>query len=378
MQNIDVVFFDAGGGHRSAATALDLVIRQQRRPWNVRLVNLQELLDEIDIARKFTGLRVQDIYNTMLRKGWTLGSPQLVPLMHGLIRLFHRRQVEILKRHWIRSQPDLAVSVIPNFNRALFESLSMALPGVPMVTILTDLADYPPHFWLEPQDQWVICGTERAVEQAKAMGLDPSKILRASGMILHPKFYETTAVNRTSERARLGLEEDWPTGIVLFGGYGSGVMEKILDRLDRSGLKLQLILICGHNDKLRNRLRAHKGRIPVWVEGFTQEIPYFMRLADFFIGKPGPGSISEALAMGLPVIVECNAWTLPQERYNARWIMEQGVGLVVHKFGDIEPAVRTLLEPSHFARFRSRVASVQNRAIFEIPEFLERILETRR
>jgi len=378
MQNIDVVFFDAGGGHRNAAMALDWVVRRQQRPWNVRLVNLQELLDEIDIFRKFTGLRVQDIYNTMLRKGWTLGSPQLVPLMHGLIRLFHRRQVEILKRHWIRSQPDLAISVIPNFNRALFESLSIALPGVPMVTILTDLADYPPHFWLEPQDQWVICGTDRAVEQAKAMGLDPSKIFRASGMILHPRFYETPTMDRQAERARLGLKEDWPTGVVLFGGYGSNVMEEILDRLDRSGLKLQLILICGHNDPLRDRLRARRSRIPVWIEGFTHEVPYFMRLADFFIGKPGPGSISEALAMGLPVIVECNAWTLPQERYNARWVMQEGLGLVVRKFGEIDTAVKNLLEPAHFVRFQSRVASIRNRAIFEIPEFLERILESRR
>ena len=43
-----------------------------------------------------------------------------------------------------------------------------------------------------------------------------------------------------------------------------------------------------------------------------------MQLADFFIGKPGPGSISEAVQQGLPVIVVDNAWTMPQERYNAR------------------------------------------------------------
>ena len=44
--------------------------------------------------------------------------------------------------------------------------------------------------------------------------------------------------------------------------------------------------------------------IPMFVEGFTKEVPYYMRLSDFFIGKPGPGSISEALAMKLPVLVE--------------------------------------------------------------------------
>ena len=45
-----------------------------------------------------------------------------------------------------------------------------------------------------------------------------------------------------------------------------------------------------------------------------------MWLSDFFIGKPGPGSISEAIQMKLPVIIERNSWTLPQERYNADWV----------------------------------------------------------
>ena len=64
-----------------------------------------------------------------------------------------------------------------------------------------------------------------------------------------------------------------------------------------------------------------------------------MSLADFFIGKPGPGSISEAVAMRLPVIVERNIWTLPQERYNADWVLERKAGLVLPNFRGIRGAV---------------------------------------
>ena len=77
-KRLDFIFFEAGGGHRAAANALKTVIEQQRRPWEVRLVNLQELLDPLDIFRKYTGIRMQDIYNLLLKKGWTLGSPQLI------------------------------------------------------------------------------------------------------------------------------------------------------------------------------------------------------------------------------------------------------------------------------------------------------------
>jgi 1,2-diacylglycerol 3-beta-galactosyltransferase len=269
----------------------------------------------------------------------------------------------------------MVVSLVPNFNRALFESLRNALPEAPMATVLTDIADYPPHFWIERQPQYWICGSEKAVEQARAIGNAPERIFRVSGMILNPRFYEPVALDRAAERRRLGLDADTPAGLVLFGGQGNAVIERIARRLGGSGLKVQLILICGRNEKLRARLAAGRFGIPAFVEGFTREIPYYMRLADCVIGNPGPGTISEAVHMGLPVIVERNAWTLPQERYNAEWIREKGVGLVVRSFRQVDKAAAELLAPAALARFRAVASSIQNRAVFEIPVILSRILE---
>src|SRR5262249_38697631 len=149
VKKLDFVFFDAGGGHRSAALALKQVIEDQQRPWEIRLVNLQELLDQLDIFRRLTGVRVQDLYNLILKKGWTLGSAELLSVLHGLIRAFQPAVTRLLRGYWSQSRPDLVVSLIPNFNRALGLSLQAALPGTPLLTILTDLADYPPHFWIE-------------------------------------------------------------------------------------------------------------------------------------------------------------------------------------------------------------------------------------
>ena len=377
LTRIDLIYFEAGGGHRAAVTALKLVIAALDKPWDVRLVNLQELLDPIDVFRKTLGLRLQDIYNLLLRKGWTLGSSHLCGLMHAAIRASHAQQVRLLQGHWRASLPDLVASLVPNFNRALCESLRRVRPQAPFVTILTDLADYPPHFWIERQAQYLICGSDRAVEQAKAQGYGDDRIFRTSGMILHPRFYQPVTIDRPAERKRLGLDPDRTTGLVLFGGEGSDVMLDIARRLDRSALDLQLILICGHNTKLVEQLRDYKASIPLFVEGFTTEMPYYMSLADFFIGKPGPGSISEALAMKLPVIVQSNAWTLPQERYNAAWVKEKEVGLVVRDFHEIEAVVGRLTAPAALARYRANAEALNNRAVFEIPEILERILAGR-
>jgi UDP-N-acetylglucosamine:LPS N-acetylglucosamine transferase len=99
-----------------------------------------------------------------------------------------------------------------------------------------------------------------------------------------------------------------------------------------------------------------------------------MRAADFLIGKPGPGSIAEAMVRKLPVLIECNSWTLPQERYNAEWVKEKRVGIVLHSFNEIVEGVRQMLEPARLAEFRGNVAALDNRAIFEIPEILAKLL----
>ena len=104
MRKITLIYIDAGGGHRAAANALCEVIQQQQRPWQMEMLSIQDLLDSIDFIRKSTGIPFQDIYNIMLRNGWTLGSAQLILLMHLLIRLSHSSQVRVLERHCRRSR----------------------------------------------------------------------------------------------------------------------------------------------------------------------------------------------------------------------------------------------------------------------------------
>lgn len=373
---VDFVYFDAGGGHRSAALALQAVVATKGYPWQVRLVNLQEVLDPLDIFRKVFRIRLEDIYNKMLAKGWTLGSDMLLPLMHGVIRVYHGSQVKLLTKFWAEQKPHMVVALVPNFDRALYESLHAALPGTPFVTVLTDLADYPPHFWMERQpEQYFICGTPRAAGQARAIGHPPERIFQVSGMILRPTFYHEQTVDRKSERMRLGLDPELPTGLVLFGGEGSSVMKSIARSLGNADLPLQLIMICGRNERLKRELDALRTRNKIFVEGFTKQVPDYMHLADFFVGKPGPGSISEAIHMGLPVIVERNAWTLPQERYNAEWLRETGTGIVLRNFRHIESAVAELLQTDQLKTMQKRIAGMHNRAVFEVPELLNTILK---
>ncbi len=374
MRKLMIVFFDAGGGHRSAALALKSVIEQQRLPWKIELLNLQELLDRIDPLQRVTHLRIQDGYNLLLRKGWTRFAPQLLMVLHGVIRMRHPAIVRVLEQHWRKNDADLVLSVIPNFNRALAESIRHALPASPFVTLITDFADYPPHFWLERESQYVICGTRRAYDQAMSIGIGPERCFCVSGLPLSPRFYSTTRPDRTIGREQLGLRPDLPTALVLFGGQGSLAMLGIAEALQRSEVPLQMILICGRNETLARQIRRIPRSKPMLVEGFTERVNHYMSLADFMIGKPGPGSISEAMYFNLPVIVERNRKTLPQERYNTDWIRENEAGVVLKSFGEIESALHDLLSDGKLERLQSGLAAHKNRAVFEAVDILARLM----
>ena len=375
MKKIQVLFHDAGGGHRNAAVALQTVISQQNRGWQVELVQFQELTDRLDVLRKLTGIRIQEQYNVLLRNGWTLGATQLLRILQATIWLFHKPLVKLLAEHFRTSEADLLVSVIPHFNREIADAWKLAQPGKPLATLITDLADFPPHFWIEAvENQYVICGSEKAAQQAREIGKDEAHIFQTSGMILRPDFYVPENEDPVALRQELGLQPDVTTGMLLFGGFGSKVMFEIVEKMEAAKLPLELIVICGRNEKLAGAFRARQWALPLHVVGFTKEVHRLMHAADFLIGKPGPGSVAEAMIRKLPVILECNAWTLPQERYNTEWVKEKRVGIVLSNFGEIVAGVKQMLEPGVLAEFRRNVGALENRAIFEVPEIFAKLL----
>jgi 1,2-diacylglycerol 3-beta-galactosyltransferase len=375
VKTVDLIYFNAGGGHRNTANALHQAI-SQHHSLNPRLVDIYDsgLLKSMDVFFQ-QGI---NIYNFMLKNGLTFLDPLYLFLSTLNVRRNHSAGVRFLENYWRSYQPDLVVSTVPFLNRMLKESLQKAKPGTPFVTLFIDFADCPPfyHYWIEPQEQFFLCPTGRAVEQALKQGIPRECIFPISGVVINPRFYQPITVNRQIERQRLGLDPDLPTGLVMFGGYGSNVMLEIAKSLERSPLKLQLIFICGRNEKLAFKLRSRQHRLPKFVETFTTDINYYMHLSDFFIGKPGPGSISEALTMNLPVITECNASTLVQERYNAEWLVKNKVGTVLRNFRDIDKAVAELIQPENLARYRKATTSINNRAVFEVTDILNSILKS--
>jgi hypothetical protein len=397
-KRLEIFYFDAGGGHRNAMTALTRLIEKQHPDWLVTPVDLQNLLEPIDpvyrLTRQLTGslkklllpmsphfsiepLQAQDIYNSALKRGVTTGLGSILPVLQRFIARYAREIEALLAKRWkdaATPKPDIVISVIPNFNWPMFGALRRIYPDVPYLTVMTDMVDCPPHFWMEDQDQIMICGTEKAYQQAASTGFYRAEnIHRVSGMILRENFYLPPPENALS-LASLGLSESGPTAIVMFGGNGaSRATNAILEQFEKAGTGIQTIVMCGNNKPLLKALADRPNCAPV---GFVSNVADYMRLADFFIGKPGPGSISEAIHMGLPVIVEKNTSTMPQERPNPDWIQDHGAGIVIKGFKkDVGGAAKQLLSnlTAYKAAIKSNIAD--NRAVFEILAIIEKQLQ---
>jgi len=366
---LDLVYFRAGGGHLAAARALQARLAETHPSWTTRLVDLFQVLDPDLRFRRLTGFAPEAYYNKRLATGFTLGLAAELRVLQVMIRAGHDWMVERLVRHWERTRPHGVVSLVPNFNRALGQSLQALSTAPAFITVMTDLADHPPHFWVETGfTDHLICGTGHAVEQALSQGMPAHKVHRVEGMMLSPDFHHCAVDDRAQRRRLVGLDPKVPVGIVMFGGHGSRAMLQIAAALDH----LPLILLCGHNDSLRRSLAAQRASAPRRVLGFTDEVVQWMRMADFFIGKPGPGSISEALHCGLPVVVTRNAWTMPQERWNTEWIRQAQLGVVLPSFTQVRAGVDALL--ADLPLWRARVAQVRNRALLEVPGILQQAL----
>ncbi len=363
---------DAGGGHRAAARALVAAAEETASPVRFRVESFQELLLPLDLLKRLTGVSLEAAYNLILRRHANALMVPLLRLMHGAIRVRRRKLVRTLAE-WLRKQerPDAVVSVFPNFNGVLQDAVRQSLPGVPLVVVLTDLADFPKRFWIEPGLDRVVVGTPEAAAQAVSLGVEPGRVSQVSGMMLHPRFYESAGPDvRERVRQELGLGASDFAVMLLFGGKGSPEMRPLAERLLREDRTLRVIAVCGDNPPLYESLAPLdaecSGRLRRF--GFTDRVAELLAAADLLVSKPGPGSLSEAFQLRVPVIVTRNVHTIPQERFNTELVQKRGVGLVVSGWREIPAAVARLrAEPGRLEAMRAHLRALPpNRAVYEV------------
>ncbi|MBL0388983.1 glycosyltransferase [Tumebacillus sp. ITR2] len=329
---------DFGEGHQQVAEAIHQVLEADHPDLVCRVVNVMECLHpRLHLIGRTVFLqavkKLPSLYGFLYRKtyGPTLSSHFLSELTNfGLKRLEHLLQEE---------QPCLVVSTFPFASAAMSHLRKQLVTQVPLVTLITDHTFH--QAWIHPETDLYLVGSERVLEGLVQCGI-PASAIQVTGIPLRPAFEK----NYSKHHLRMlhGLSPTTPTVLILGGGFGL-FGEEIFDPalLESLPAPVQLVIICGHNEKAKahvERAFAHR-RDHVKVLGFVDNMHEWMAMADLVLTKPGGVTTAEAMALQLPMLLYK---PIPgQEEDNLRYLVESGVALAATSKAMLWEKLHTLL-----------------------------------
>lgn len=373
---------DTGAGHRSAANAIRnaiaVISQQEQEAWQAKQQqHVEGIAGETEPVMSPTSLASPELPSSPpptyrieivnvfeeysrfpLREAVKLYGPAIRynPKLYG--RVFHLSNessrvaaVKTVATPLIHNgllqlitsvQPDVIVSIHAMLNHVTIEALRDLHLSIPFITVVTDLISV--HYaWFAPGADCYIVPTEHAKYLYLERDLDPERV-RVIGMPIDPKFTRPTE-SKAELRRKFGLAQDIPVVLLVGGGEGSGGLQEAVRAISRARLPVQMLIITGRNKRLYAHLQRTRSslHVPAKVFGFVQNMPELMRASDVIITKAGPGTIAEALACGLPIIL--SGYVPGQEEGNVDYVVQNEVGMLAHDAIELVDTLRLLIKP---------------------------------
>ncbi|XP_072990549.1 monogalactosyldiacylglycerol synthase, chloroplastic [Typha latifolia] len=324
-----ILMSDTGGGHRASAEALKAAFNQEFGDEYQVFVT--------DLWTDHTPWPFNQLprsYNFLVKHGplWKMtyygSAPRLVHQPHfAATSTFIAREVA---KGLMKYQPDIIISVHPLMQHVPLRILRAKglLKKIVFTTVITDLSTCHPT-WFHKLVTRCYCPSTEVAKRASKAGLQPSQI-KVYGLPVRPSFVKPVRP-KDELRRELCMDEDLPAVLLMGGGEGMGPIEATARALGDSlydeslGEPIgQILVICGRNKKLANKLQSINWKIPVQVKGFISKMENCMGACDCIITKAGPGTIAEAMIRGLPIIL--NDYIAGQEVGNVPFVVENGCG----------------------------------------------------
>jgi 1,2-diacylglycerol 3-beta-galactosyltransferase len=313
------LFSDTGGGHRSAAEAIIEAIQLE---FDDR-ISTQMVDIFLDFApRPLSYLPKWYPYMVRLPKVWGAGyklsngsrrARLIVESAYPYVRRSLRKLIS-------QNPADMIVSVHPLANDPFLHALGKHRP--PFITVVTDLVTTHA-LWYHKDVDLCLVATEEARQRGLLANLRPEQV-KVIGLPVADRFCQPIG-DKDILRHQLGWPPEAPVVLLVGGGEGMGPLEKISLAIAQANLPITLVVVTGRNAELKQHLEAQQWPMTTLIYGFVHEMPDFMQAADILVTKAGPGTISEALNAGLPMILYSR---LPgQEEGNVDYVISEGVGV---------------------------------------------------
>ncbi|GAA1833144.1 glycosyltransferase [Pseudonocardia ailaonensis] len=353
-----------GEGHVAAARAL--------------AARMRELWPEAEVHEvESTSGPVRDRVLTRSYATTMRYAPGLYGLGYDLL-VHHPRFAELCKRiaaaqvgrslaPLLREEhPDLVVSTYPMISGGLAWLRRHEQLGAHTVAVVTDVAVHPFWVWADVDETWTLLPASRE----QATHLVPAAEVRVAPAAVDKRFHPG---DRVATRRELGLREDAFVVLVTGGSLAFGGMEGVVDAVlagaEGPGPEVHAVVLCGRNERLRQRLGARG----IDARGWTDQVPELITAADLVLTTAGGMIASESLAVGTPVLF---ARPVPGHgRAGARMTEEAGLAVVCPRREDVTAAVRRLrTDPAERAELTRRAREYSARSLdAELEELAGRI-----
>lgn len=349
------LFSDTGGGHRSAFQAIQDAMEMRYGD--------AVSFDAVDVLRecKWPLNKQPELYPRVVNTSkllWALmyhsfdGKHQTRLARH----LIYRNNRHNLRRIVAEHPADVAVCTHSVITNPTFRAFLTLPERPPFLTVVTDLVTTP-SFWYDPRVDYCFVPTETAYRRGLRLGMSSSQ-MQITGLPVNPHFINSMTTKEDA-RAELGFDLDLPAVLIIAGSEGMGTISKLVRVLDAQRLDAQLVVVCGRNEALQDKLESRAWTNSHHIYGYVTnyyEMPRIMAASDIIVTKAGPSTISEAAIAGLPMIISDR---IPgQETGNVRLVIENDAGVYLPKPDRVADVIVEWLQEGP-ERLRQRAANAK-------------------
>jgi processive 1,2-diacylglycerol beta-glucosyltransferase len=335
-KNVLIIYASAGMGHTTAGRAVASAM-ETHGDVTIRLV---DILDH-----------TPSLWQKILREGYHYVSSQkpkiwdwfyshynnsenqntLNVLARLAVKETFRREVEAFK-------PDFTITTHP-MPYKVFPSDSPFMRGKGQATVITDMGLH--NYWLHEGVDHYFVAVQDVADSLINQGVSPERIV-VSGIPIEKKF--SKPVNRDELLKNLGLSVERPIVLIVGGQLGFLELKKIVQDIVGRHEDAQLLIVAGRDKELQTAIEQSTlgGMEQVKTFGFVDNMEELMSIADVMFSKAGGLTVSEALAKGVPLVI--NKVIPGQEEDNVNFLVKHNAAVRVNDATAVGQAVIELLD----------------------------------